>query len=72
MPSEGWVVRDGGFMVMIMEDTIVHGEFGGEEGKVVPAGSMLVYGEYNIDRSPSGKDPLIIHYRSVTRCHEST
>ncbi len=66
VPSEGWVVRDGGFMVMIMEDTILHGEYGGEEGKPVPAGSMLVYGEYNIDRSPSGKDPLIIQYYSAS------
>lgn len=66
VPSEGWVVRDGGFMVMIMEDTVLHGEFGGEEGKFVPAGSMLIYGEYNIDRSPSGREPLIIHYRSAS------
>jgi hypothetical protein len=65
VPSEGWVIRDGGFMVMLMEDTVLYGEYGGEQGKFVPAGSMLVYGDYNIDRTPSGKDPMIIHYHSA-------
>lgn len=66
VPSAGWVVRDGGFMVMFSEETTLYGEYGGEEGKTIPAGSMLVYGDYNIDRTPSGKEPLIIHYRSAS------
>lgn len=66
VPSEGWVVRDGGFMLMFSEETTLYGEYGGEEGKTIPAGSMLVYGEYNIDRTPSGEEPLIIHYRSAS------
>ena len=66
VPSEGYVVRDGGFMVMLQKATVLFGRYGGEQGKVVPAGTMIVYGTYNIDRSPTGKDPLIIQYRSAS------
>jgi hypothetical protein len=51
VPPEGWVVRDGGFMVNLTEETTLYGTWGGEEGKTVPAGSLFVYGDYNIDVS---------------------
>ncbi|WP_316968814.1 hypothetical protein [Candidatus Methanocrinis alkalitolerans] len=60
-PAEGWAVRDGGWMVMTIEETTLYGTWGGEDGKVVPAGSMLVFGDYNID---TGDQPIIIHYHS--------
>ena len=73
VPSEGWVVRDGGFMVIIPEDMMLHGEWGSDAGKWVPAGSFLVYGDYNIDVTGPGKsgkrpafvEPIIIHYESA-------
>lgn len=72
-PSEGWVVRDGGFMIVIPADTMLHGEWGGLAGKFVPGGSFLVHGDYNIDMTGPGKSgkhpsyvaPIIIHYQSA-------
>ncbi|MGD9712283.1 MAG: hypothetical protein AB7V46_09485 [Thermomicrobiales bacterium] len=62
VPAEGWVVRDGGWMVTIQEEgATLYGEWGGEEGTAVPGGSFLVYGDYNID---TGGEPIIIHYQS--------
>jgi hypothetical protein len=51
VPPEGWVVREGGFMVNLTEETTLYGIWGGEEGKTVPAGSLFVYGDYNINVS---------------------
>lgn len=73
IPSEGWVVRDGGFMIAFMTDTTLHGEWGGLAGKTVPVGSFVVFGEYNIDvtgpgksgKHPSYVEPIIIHYQSA-------
>ncbi len=72
--SEGWVVRDGGFMTMVPDDgsggMTLTGTWGGG-GKWVPAGSMIVFGEYNIKREGPGNSagnstqPLIIHYQSA-------
>nr|WP_303716652.1 hypothetical protein [Methanoculleus marisnigri] len=48
-PPDGWVVRDGGFMVMIPEGGMnLTGTWGGENGTFVPGGSFLVVGDYNI------------------------
>jgi len=66
VPAEGYVVRDGGFMIVLQKATVLFGRYGGDKGKVVPAGTMLVYGTYNIDRSPNGKEPLLIQYRSAS------
>lgn len=75
--SEGWVVRDGGFMVMVpdVDDTggmTLTGTWGEPDGKWVPAGSMIVFGDYNILREGPGNSagsttqPLIIHYQSLS------
>jgi hypothetical protein len=48
VPSSGWEVRDGGWLAMLTEDMILFGEYGGPEGKLAPAGSMFVFGDYNI------------------------
>jgi hypothetical protein len=74
--SEGWVVRDGGFMTMVPDDgsggMTLHGTFAGPTGKWIPAGAMMVYGEYNILREGPGNSnghttqPLIIHYQSFS------
>ncbi len=73
--SEGWVVRDGGFMVMVPDDgsggKTLYGTWGGPTGTWVPAGSMIVFGDYNIKREGPGNSagsttqPLIIHYQSA-------
>jgi hypothetical protein len=56
VPSEGWVVRDGGFSTVLMDD----GSFAG----------IAVYGDYNIKVTKQGKggpqpDPIVIHYQSA-------
>jgi hypothetical protein len=71
VPSSGWVVRDGGWSLAITnpDGLTLGGEFAGTE---VPAGTMMVFGEYNIERlgpGNSGKnsahaEPLIIQYQS--------
>lgn len=73
IPEEGWVVRDGGFLVAFMADTTLYGEWGGVTGKTVPSGSIIVFGDYNIDvtgpgksgKNPAFAEPIIIHYQSA-------
>lgn len=74
VPESGYEVRDGGFRVTIPEPGMtLYGEWGGPEGKFVPGGTFLVFGEYNIDvmgpgnsgKNPSHVEPIIIHYESV-------
>lgn len=61
VPPEGWVVRDGGWSVAVInpDGLTLGGEY---EGVQVPQGSMMVFGDYNID--VPGEDPIIIHYQS--------
>lgn len=61
VPSEGWVVRDGGWSVAVMnpDGLTLGGEY---EGVHVPQGTMMVFGVYNID--VPGEDPIIIRYQS--------
>jgi hypothetical protein len=70
VPAEGWVVRDGGFSAtVIAEDGVtLGGEF---EGTHVPQGTTVVFGDYNILVTGSGKSgehrdqrEIILHYRS--------
>ncbi len=61
VPPEGWVVRDGGWSVAVVNPDGI--TLGGEyDGVHVPQGSMMVFGDYNID--VPGEDPIIIHYQS--------
>ena len=68
VPSSGWVVRDGGWNATVTKDTYLHGTYGGTAGKFVPAGTAVVFGDYNIDRtagtSGASTTPLILHYQS--------
>lgn len=67
VPSTGWVVRDGGFNATVTTDTVLHGTYGGAAGKTVPAGTSVVFGDYNIDRRNRGghsQPPLLLHYQS--------
>ncbi|MCI0537211.1 MAG: hypothetical protein L0Z50_18500 [Verrucomicrobiales bacterium] len=48
VPSQGWLVRDGGWIVTLTEDMVLHGDYGGAEGKSAPAGAVVVFGNYNI------------------------
>lgn len=64
-PTEGWVVRDGGWILLITDPNgfTLGGEF---SGATVPAGTMFFYGEYNIHASSSNSsnEDIIISYRS--------
>ena len=60
-------VRDGGWNVTLTDDMVLHGEYGGKEGKLVPAGASVVFGNYNIlAERPNGQDQIVIHYESDT------
>ena len=78
VPREGWVVRDGGFMAVTGDDgsggMTLHGTWGGPAGRWVPAGSFVVFGDYNIRVTGPGngngndkdvRKPIIIHYESA-------
>ena len=73
VPSQGWMVRDGGWAAIITAEDgmVLGGEYGGEEGKWVPEGTMMVFGDYSIkvERPQSGAPPhadevIEIHFRS--------
>lgn len=68
VPSEGYVVRDSGFNVMLTEGVTLHGEYGGSAGRQAPA-SLLAFGEYNIlvpGPGDSGNDrEIVIAFRST-------
>ncbi len=79
VPSEGFVVRDGGWQVVVGPGgAVLHGTYGGAQGKLVPEGAVMVYGFYNILVEPtsataSGSNshqppppPIILHYQSHT------
>lgn len=71
VPDEGWEVRDGGWLAMVTQDTVLHGEYGGQQGKLVRAGTAFVFGNYNIKMThgegaghgQQGKE-IIINYQS--------
>jgi hypothetical protein len=68
VPEEGWLVRDGGFIVNIPAGTTLYGEYGGAEGINLPGDGFVVFGEYNIDVTAPGRgnepEDIIIHYES--------
>lgn len=66
VPSEGWPVRDGGFLVVATDPAGI--PLGGEQaGETMPAGASVVYGYYNVlTRRPNGRPgrEIVIHYTS--------
>jgi hypothetical protein len=72
VPSEGWVVRDGSFTAAVTQDTVLHGTFGGPAGILVPAGTAVTWGYYNILVTRPGQtgsffdtgDTIIVHFES--------
>lgn len=61
-PKEGWVVRDGGW-IMIINDPAGY-ELGGDfTGVTAPAGSFFFYGEYNIDTGNRHKKDNDKHHK---------
>ena len=50
IPADGWVVRDGGFAVEVLDPLGIElgGEFVGSGLPPVPPGGLLVFGNYNI------------------------
>jgi hypothetical protein len=73
IPGSGFVVRDGGWQLAVIDPAGVTlgGEFAGVH---VPPGGTVTFGHYNIKmesvsgRGPGGPepDPIIIHYRSLS------
>ena len=70
VPSSGFVIRDGGFMAIVTKDTYLRGTYGGAAGIWAPAGTSVVFGDYNILRTAGASShpvkPLILHYQSQT------
>ena len=58
--------RDGGLGVTIIDDQLLHGSYGGEDGiPITPGGGVsLLYGFYNFPVCP--QQPLVIQYSSGT------
>lgn len=75
VPPQGWVVRDGGFMVTIGPGGMtLFGTWGGPGGRWVPEGTVVVFGDYNIAVTGPGRGrpddanirrQILIHYESV-------
>ena len=56
--------RDGGFTVMFSEDQMLYGTYGGQDGKPISPGEIIVYGFYNIPVCP--QEPIVVQYNSAT------
>ncbi len=60
VPVEGWTVHDGGWIAVVMDPQGL--DLGGEfAGTHVPAGTMVVFGNYKVDRLPTS---FILSYRA--------
>jgi len=71
VPSEGWMVRDGGWIAMLTEEMLLRGEYAGADGKLTPAGAVMVFGNYNIKKderqgssSKHREKTIVIHCES--------
>jgi hypothetical protein len=66
VPPRGWVARDGGFQLVVVDPAGV--ELGGEfKGWQAPQGALAVFGEFNILVKPQLRgqpEEIIIHYES--------
>jgi hypothetical protein len=68
IPAHGWEIRDGGFVALVIDPEGVElgGEFTGS-GLAIQPGGMLVYGNYNIQKTNSHGKPkgeIVYSYRS--------
>lgn len=66
VPPEGWIVRDGGWKLEVIDPNGIDlgGEFAGQHAN---QGNLMFYGDYNILITNNGgvpKDELVIHYKS--------
>lgn len=57
-------LRDGAFLVTFSGEQILHGTYGGVEGKPIGVLDALLYGFYNIPVCP--QQPIVIQYQSGT------
>jgi hypothetical protein len=67
--SEGWVVRDGGFLAIVEDPAGIElgGDFAGLDLPPIPLGGIVLTGNYNIQTTnPEGfpKGEIIVSYRS--------
>lgn len=66
VPPEGWVVRDGGYQLVVIDPAGV--DLGGDfQGQHAPMGAVAAFGKFNVRRD-HGRGPrhtdLVIHYQS--------
>ena len=66
--AEGWTVRDSSFNVVLTEDQVLHGTWGGAAGKPAAAGAAMTFGDYNIKVDRLGRsergETIQIHFES--------
>lgn len=66
VPPEGWVVRDGGYQLVVVDPAGI--DLGGEFlGQHAAPGAVAAFGKFNISRGPGNShrhDDLVIHYQS--------
>ena len=62
--SRCYRIYEGGIVVSLLNDTTLHGRYGGDEGKPAGPYEPLVYGFYSIDACE--QSPVLIHYRCPT------
>ena len=60
--SDCYRSRDGGFQVTFPADTTLYGSYGGDKGRPISVGNLLLYGFYNID--VCDQSPIIIQLQS--------
>ena len=60
--SSCYQIRDGGLRVTFLADQMLHGSYGGTEGKPVGPSEILFYGFFNIDVCQ--QSPVIIQYQT--------
>lgn len=58
LPLDNAEFRDDGYMLIALEDVLVHGAYGGEAGKIVKAGSFILTGVYRLFVNNEWKDDL--------------
>jgi hypothetical protein len=74
VPPEGWVVRDGGWQLRVIDPAGYTWEAGEFQGQFSAPGAYVLYGDYNIltddceDRGKNCEDPREITMRYQSRC----
>jgi hypothetical protein len=67
VPAVGWQVHDGGWVGIVGPGgATLHGAWGGTDGRWVPEGTSVPFGNYVVDvEGPKNahRDPIVLHYQ---------